>query len=81
MQTTTHSQGSRSGAGTVHTCLPGTLSRVDSVEVCVEQLFTLALRGVNGPIVSAGEHNLGMTSCPSSVGDQLVSRTGVNSAR
>jgi len=31
---------------------------------------------VNGPIASAGEHNLGMTSCSSSVGDQLVSRTG-----
>jgi hypothetical protein len=29
----THSQGSRSGAGTVHTCLPSAPSRVDSVEV------------------------------------------------
>jgi hypothetical protein len=32
----THSQGSRSGAGTVHTCLPGAPSRLNSVEVCIE---------------------------------------------
>ena len=32
----THSQGSRSGARTVHTCLPGAPSRVNSVEVCIE---------------------------------------------
>jgi hypothetical protein len=34
VQTTTHSQGSRRDAGTVHTCLPGALCWVDSVAVC-----------------------------------------------